>query len=290
MKQTVTDFELILVDDGSTDGCFGIMKKYAKQDIRIVTVHQENQGVSAARNAGLRIAKGKYIGFVDPDDWIEENMYEKLLEGIRGKSGTLVYCNHDFVRESGEIALHNIDNCPLEMNKQQFVKHMLSAEGVIGGTVCNALFAKSLIEKEFEESLEIGEDAVFIANYLQNVNEVQVIKQALYHVFERSDSATRKNPEKVSRIVGVKYKLMKMYESQLLGREKREIHKYGERSFLDSCFYYMNWLKMRGGYYDTVRKDFMDYMRKNFIRVLFNNKLYWKTRVIYIVQMLKHLV
>lgn len=77
LAQTYRDFELILVDDGSTDMCGKICDEYAKQDSRVHVIHQENKGVSAARNAGISLAKGEYIMFVDSDDFITENMLEK---------------------------------------------------------------------------------------------------------------------------------------------------------------------------------------------------------------------
>ncbi|MDR2409141.1 MAG: glycosyltransferase, partial [Bacteroidales bacterium] len=72
LAQTFTDFECILIDDGSPDGCPAICDEYAEKDKRIMVIHQENEGVSAARNAGLDIAKGEWIGFVDSDDWCDE--------------------------------------------------------------------------------------------------------------------------------------------------------------------------------------------------------------------------
>lgn len=77
LNQTYSDFELILVDDGSPDKCPEICDEYAAKDQRIIVIHQKNSGVSAARNAGLKRAKGQYIGFVDPDDFVAPDMYEK---------------------------------------------------------------------------------------------------------------------------------------------------------------------------------------------------------------------
>lgn len=79
LAQTFTDFELILVDDGSPDNCGEICDEYEENDSRIRVIHKENGGPSSARNAGLNIAKGDYIGFVDSDDWIETDMYEMLI-------------------------------------------------------------------------------------------------------------------------------------------------------------------------------------------------------------------
>ena len=80
LAQTFTDFELILVDDGSPDNCGKICDEYAKEDSRIVVIHKDNGGVSDARNIGISRANGEYIGFVDSDDYIDKDMYKNLYE------------------------------------------------------------------------------------------------------------------------------------------------------------------------------------------------------------------
>ena len=79
-EQTLESIEIIVVDDGSTDGTQGLCKSLASHDSRIKVITQENQGVSAARNAGIKAARGKYIGFVDGDDFVRPNMYESMLD------------------------------------------------------------------------------------------------------------------------------------------------------------------------------------------------------------------
>ncbi len=76
LNQTFTDFEVILVDDGSPDNCPAICDSYAEKDKRVRVIHKQNGGLICARKSGLEAARGDYIGFVDSDDWIEENMYE----------------------------------------------------------------------------------------------------------------------------------------------------------------------------------------------------------------------
>ena len=78
LAQTFTDFELILIDDGSPDNCGRICDEYSQKNNRIQVIHKENGGLSSARNAGMEICKGDYIYFIDSDDWIEPDMYEKL--------------------------------------------------------------------------------------------------------------------------------------------------------------------------------------------------------------------
>lgn len=82
ISQTYRDIEILLIDDGSTDKCGNICDEYARIDPRIRVFHTQNKGLSAARNLGLREAKGDYIGFVDSDDWIEPNMFEVLLQQL----------------------------------------------------------------------------------------------------------------------------------------------------------------------------------------------------------------
>ena len=90
LAQTFTDFECILIDDGSPDNCPAICDEYATKDNRIILLHQKNAGVSAARNAGLNIAKGEWIGFVDSDDWIEKNALELLYNKQRETSADII--------------------------------------------------------------------------------------------------------------------------------------------------------------------------------------------------------
>ena len=78
-NQTHKDIEIILVDDGSTDSSSQICDELAQKDRRVIVIHKENGGSTSARNAGLKVSKGEYVGFVDSDDWIEPNMYERLL-------------------------------------------------------------------------------------------------------------------------------------------------------------------------------------------------------------------
>lgn len=102
VNQTYRNLEIILVDDGSPDRCPKICDEWAFRDERIKVIHQTNKGAAAARNAGIKVASGQYIGFVDSDDYIDKTMYEVLYEGI-GKSDAQISCCY-FVREYGNGA------------------------------------------------------------------------------------------------------------------------------------------------------------------------------------------
>ena len=100
INQTYKNIEIILIDDGSTDKSGKICDEYAKKDSRIIVIHKENGGVSSARNAGLRIAKGAYIGFVDPDDWIAEDMYEVLYSNAKKYDADVSVCKYKIVKNN----------------------------------------------------------------------------------------------------------------------------------------------------------------------------------------------
>ncbi len=101
LAQTFTDFELILVDDGSPDDCPALCDAAAEKDARVRVIHQKNGGLSAARNAGLDAARGAWIGFVDSDDYIAPEMYEVLYQAVQSTGADLALCDYAEVDEAG---------------------------------------------------------------------------------------------------------------------------------------------------------------------------------------------
>ena len=94
LNQTLKDIEIILIDDGSPDHCPQICNEYAQKDSRIKVIHKKNAGLGYARNSGLEIARGKYLAFVDSDDYVEANMYEILYNKIKDSNSDVVFCNY----------------------------------------------------------------------------------------------------------------------------------------------------------------------------------------------------
>ena len=103
LAQTFTDFELILVDDGSPDNCPALCDAAAEKDSRVRVIHKQNGGVSTARNAGLAAAQGNWIGFVDPDDFVDKTYYEKMLRAAKQTGAELAVCNEVFMEEDGSL-------------------------------------------------------------------------------------------------------------------------------------------------------------------------------------------
>ena len=107
LNQTYKNLEIILVDDGSKDNSGAICDEYAKRDNRIIVVHQKNSGVSKARNLGMSMATGDYIGFIDSDDTIEANMYEVLLKNAIESGAEISYCGLKQIQLDGKIDYSN---------------------------------------------------------------------------------------------------------------------------------------------------------------------------------------
>lgn len=184
LNQTFNDFELILIDDGSPDNSGKICDEYAKIDSRVKVIHKENEGVSVARNAGLELAKGKYICFVDSDDYIQRDYLEKLI--LAKKSNTdcqNIWCKFHTVNDYK----HNLD-----MEHIYCKEHKCSIKDIMtlhekwldAGPVCK-LYDKDIITNHnirFNQNLSLGEDLTFNFEYLDYTSgDIVVIDCELYN-------------------------------------------------------------------------------------------------------------
>ncbi len=138
VNQTYTNLEIILVDDGSNDESEKVCDEYKNKDSRIIVIHQENRGLSAARNAGLDICKGKYISFVDSDDYIEPDFIECLYSSIIENSVKVSMCNINYVDENSQIiGTEKWDNIDI-MSGRDILKQN---KDFIHSVVCNKLYS-----------------------------------------------------------------------------------------------------------------------------------------------------
>lgn len=188
LSQTFTDFELILINDGSPDECWKICEEYAAKDDRIVYLKQENQGLGATRNNGIRIAKGKYIAFVDSDDYIKENAIERLYKGIV-KSKADVACG-------GIYNVYQQKMVPQYDKEEQFVcgatkafKLLLIGRKITGSS-CNKLIKTEILRNVKYPEGVLYEDVIFNAKLMQNVEKVYVDTTPTYYYYHRQDSIT----------------------------------------------------------------------------------------------------
>ncbi len=190
--QTYTNLELILVDDGSTDGTGALCDELATEDERIRVFHKENGGSSSARNLGLTHAKGAYIGFIDSDDYVEPDMYERLLAGIQNYQVQVAQIGRDEIDMEGNL-LPNICEPPEKdevICHQDFLKELLMHRGDC--SFCTKLFARDLLEdKEFPVGV-LNEDFHLLVKLLPKIGDIVSLPGQAYHVFCREGSNTRK--------------------------------------------------------------------------------------------------
>ena len=190
LAQTYKNLEIILIEDGSPDNCGAICDKYAAQDKRIVVVHKENGGVSSARNVGLKIAKGEYIGFVDSDDYIAPDMYEYLYGLIVRENVGIAMCNFYQEKNYNWKVISQIDQMEKKYSNLQIFNVTLWTY------LMNKLFKNVVLSNmRFKEGLSFGEDALFLFQVLQQ-SDCIVSNKAKYYYRDNLTSATssfRKN-------------------------------------------------------------------------------------------------
>ncbi len=180
-NQSYRNLEIILVDDGSRDGCPGLCDNWGKSDSRIKVIHKKNGGVSSARNAGLDIACGEYIAFVDADDYISPNMLEKLVNGA-----TLNNCDISICRVSSD------GSAPNEQAKvyENDVLSLYLSDSLCRPSVFAKLYSRQVIQDlRFDTSIKIGEDYIFNFYAFKNAHRVVVLEERLYYYELRENSA-----------------------------------------------------------------------------------------------------
>ena len=186
INQTYENLQIILVDDGSPDNCGKICDEYAKKDHRIEVIHKSNGGLSDARNKGLEIAKGEYIGFVDSDDYIESDMYEVLYNLLKQYNVDVSICNFYTVSQ-GKIAIKNADNGIKEYNRIEILKEIL-LDNNIQSYAWNKLYKKELFN---EIKYPVGkkyEDIGTTFYLLEKCNKVVITGKPEYYYINRQDS------------------------------------------------------------------------------------------------------
>lgn len=196
IAQTYQNLEIIRVDDGSIDESGRICNQYAVRDARIKVIHQENQGLSAARNRGLDAADGEYIAFVDSDDYILEGMYKKMLDKLLDYSVDLCVCQWQYEFSDGRqvVKKKNIDptiyGCKTSLEFARFLYRGNYENGVVVAA-WNKLYRRALLDKIRFEG-RIHEDEAFNGRIMAKNISVYVMEEQFYVYAQNGDSLTNK--------------------------------------------------------------------------------------------------
>ena len=193
LNQSMSDLELILIDDGSPDDCGNICDQFALKDERVKVIHQSNHGVSHARNEGLKIAAGEYIGFVDPDDYVASDMYRSMIATAENSDCNISICGFAYCTESGEFIRE--DRVPSGIHLQrELILSIYGMPNQFHGSMCNKIFSRTLLsDLFFDETVAIGEDWLLLYECYMRAEKAVAVDQCYYTIRVRRNSATRKH-------------------------------------------------------------------------------------------------
>ena len=234
MVQTFTDFELILVDDGSPDTCPEICDEYAAMDPRVTVIHKPNGGVSSARNTGMAEAKGKYIMFCDSDDKVEASWCQSMYDVIEKNPNSWVVSNVWRVDRSGrtqpiDMEMISSDDFQSGLTYFQIYKKSLSAYS------WNKIYELKKIQNFhilFPQDREIGEDVLFNIQYYQHCNSAVYVQNPLYYYYDTESGAMNQYRNDLFELN------LPLFDARLPLILQSEL-----RDFCDIYFYYfLNWL------------------------------------------------
>lgn len=204
-QQSLKEIEIILVDDGSTDNTSKIIKEYQKRDDRIIILEQKNAGPSVARNRGIKSARGKYIGFVDSDDYIEKDMYELLYSVANDSKVEIAICNYWEEDGEGKILSETKSNLPSKKVldkteiRNQVLETFVKEENRGFFALWNKIYLKDFLvehDLQLDEKREHGEDWIFNIQAFDSAERVIAVEAMFYHYVQlNSNSLMRKYRE-----------------------------------------------------------------------------------------------
>ena len=216
-NQTYSNIEIILIDDGSPDNCGKICDEYAQKDHRIKVIHKQNGGQSEARNQGLAIANGKYIGFVDSDDYIKENMFEILHKIMIKHNADMTVCNivktnngtNEYLEDYKNVEVYDKSNAIQELLKDHITNY-----------IYNKLYKRELWENIVFPIGKLLEDMDVMYHIIERTNKIVCTNETEYYYLTRNDSSIAKIDVKITinlkEIVNKRYRYLKEKRPDLL--------------------------------------------------------------------------
>lgn len=244
LNQTIQECEFIFVNDGSKDRSQQIIEKYQKSDNRIKLIKQENQGVSIARNTGLFAAKGKYIGFVDADDYIEKDMYEVLYNSAKEGNCDVVISNFKSEMEGYEVLTTYSFPINIVLKRDYIEKeiapYFLRSDNL--NTAVNKIYRNNLIIEhnlKFPEGVKLGEDGIFNIEFFSHANKMKYIDYTGYFYRDVIGSATRNISEKDYFKRAIEVYTMEVPQAYVGKIDARNVRKLKSIKFINSVMAYV---------------------------------------------------
>lgn len=233
VNQTYKNLEIILVDDGSPDSCPGICDEWSQRDSRIKVVHKENSGLSDARNAGVKVATGDIISFIDSDDWVEFDMYEKMYQRMCSDKSDIVSCGTKWVYEDG-LLLRDVATSNEVLETYDAMKEII-VDGKLKQHVWNKLYKKDLILDIPFEKGKYHEDVFWSYQVFGRVKKVSLMDESFYNYVQREGS-----------IMGALYSVKRLdaldamkARCEYVKANFEELYSQALRVYISSCMYHL---------------------------------------------------
>lgn len=281
VAQTYKELEIILVDDGSPDNCPEICDSWAQKDARIKVIHKENGGASSARNAALDIASGDYLGFVDGDDYIAENMYEEMLNSLLTSNKEIAYCSAYRLFPDGTLAPQRKESKPKAYNVTETADMIFY--GKIDTAIWSKLFKKSVFDGIRFPQGESNEEFPVLIPLINKADGLVDTGKILYYYRIRNDSITSTCYLK-EESSGLVHKNLLIIKEQLAKYNLKCNKSY--KLFVAKCSFNTA-LAMEKKYEQLSEKIRNDYrihkknMSQNFFTYIFSNHVTAKDKVLY---------
>ncbi|MFA7205411.1 MAG: glycosyltransferase [Saccharofermentanales bacterium] len=266
LAQTLTDFELILVDDGSPDNCGEICDEYKIKDERVVVIHKSNGGLADARNTGIEIAKGDFVGFVDSDDYIDPDMYEKLLKACLEHDSKIAMCGRYNVFEEELQPVFSFQGEEV-WDSEKAIGNLLTWDN-IDSSACDKLFAGDLFKTTRFPVGKTNEDIYIISGIIHDAGKIVHIGESKYYYLQRPDSITSgKFSDKKLDLLDANRKVVEFVNSNYPDlRRKAESFQYKGIIFLSELMYNEQLKIKYPDSYRCVRRE----LNHNLLKILFN--------------------
>lgn len=279
VDQTYTNLDIILVDDGSPDKCPVICDQWALKDSRIKVIHKKNGGLSDARNAGMKVAKGEFIGFVDSDDWIAPEMYQKLLDSIINVGSDISACSVEMVWEDSAPKKMLTKQINKTLNKVDAQRELLHESDLLQ-PVWYKLYKRELIKDILFEVGKQHEDVFWSYQAIGKAERVSIIDYIGYYYLQRSES-----------IMGQKYSLKRLNVMDAICQRQEyfasafpELLGEGVISIWGTCLYHGQQILINLGDSKQINELFIEFRkimkrypmkRKYFRNIKFTHKIWF---------------
>lgn len=273
INQTYKELEIILVDDASPDNCPKMCDEWAKKDKRIKVIHIENKGVANARNQGLKIATGSYVGFVDSDDYIEPEMYERLINELNETKCDIAVCGFQVNTEDKGDSFTRI------ISSDEALKKVVTGDYKFG-VLWNKLYKKQVLSGVTMPPLVCCEDMVYNYYAFKNAENIVELNTKLYHYIKNEESTTNKNFN-YGAFDAIKSKEIILADCG----QNKELTKYAIYGYILSSYAVLNRVISTQKFielYDELRKGILQFKKYILFSKLYNGRDKIKTLILWL--------